>query len=157
MEFGRVWCSAFNFARDHQKIRLSKEGAIFLNESWCIGLASPVPLEEDGQRGVRARFTLHEGHAAHFLIESAEDSDLAPQRLSHGQYHEAFLSTIQYWRRWLSQCKYHGRCRETVQRSALVHKLLTYEPTGAIVAAPTTSLPETIRRDPALDMPYKLP
>jgi len=144
MAFELVCRPAFNYARDPHEIRLSKEGAIFLSESCCIGLASPVQLEEDGQRGVRARFTLHEGHAAHFLIESAEDSDLAPQRLSHGQYHEAFLSTIQYWRRWLSQCKYHGRWRETVQRSALVLKLLTYEPTGAIVAAPTTSLPETI-------------
>lgn len=147
MAFELVCRPAFNYARDPHEIRLSKEGAIFLSESCCIGLASPVQLEEDGQGGVRARFTLHEGHAAHFLIESAEDSDLAPQRLSHGQYHEAFLSTIQYWRRWLSQCKYHGRWRETVQRSALVLKLLTYEPTGAIVAAPTTSLPETISYD----------
>ena len=52
--------------------------------------------------------------------------------------------TIGYWREWISKCSYNGRWREVVYRSALVLKLMTFEPTGAIVAALTTSLPEEV-------------
>jgi len=57
---------------------------------------------------------------------------------------ELFDQTVAYWRGWLSQSVYSGRWREMVHRSALTLKLLTHEPTGAVVAAPTTSLPEEI-------------
>ncbi len=57
---------------------------------------------------------------------------------------DMFRATVDYWQDWLSQCTYKGRWREMVERSALVLKLLTFEPTGAIVAAPTTSLPEDL-------------
>jgi GH15 family glucan-1,4-alpha-glucosidase len=144
LSFDMACRPAFNYAQDDHEIRLSKEGAIFHSKSLCLGLASPVPLEEDGQGGVRAHFTLHANQRIYFILESAKDNDLIPQHCSHAEYEAAFQETMKYWRRWLAQCKYHGRWRETVQRSALVLKLLTYAPTGAIVAAPTTSLPETI-------------
>ncbi len=144
LSFEMVCRPAFNYARDQHVVRLTQDGALFHSDGLSLGLASSVPLEEDGQGGVRATFTLHAGQAAYFLLESARREDLGPQHVSSRRYHEAFQKTLAFWRRWLAQCRYQGRWREMVQRSALVLKLLTYAPTGAIVAAPTTSLPETI-------------
>src|SRR5690242_17708449 len=144
LSFEMVCRPAFNYARDSHTVHLSNDGAVVYSKSMCLGLASSVPLEEDGQGGVRAKFTLHQGQSVHFLLESARESDSAPQNLSDGEYQAAFQETMHYWQDWLSQCQYQGRWREMVQRSALVLKLLTYAPTGAIVAAPTTSLPETM-------------
>src|SRR5205823_401894 len=60
------------------------------------------------------------------------------------QLRQLFVDTVSYWLAWLKRSRYSGRWREAVNRSALTLKLLTYEPTGAIVAAPTTSLPEQL-------------
>ncbi|GAB2916651.1 glycoside hydrolase family 15 protein [Streptomyces mayteni] len=60
------------------------------------------------------------------------------------QPEEALAATEQYWRDWVAQCTYHGPYREAVVRSLITLKALTYEPTGGIVAAPTTSLPEDL-------------
>lgn len=68
------------------------------------------------------------------------DMDKATPSLIEG----LLLETNNYWRQWLSHASYTGRWRELVQRSALVLKLLVYEPTGAMVASPTFSLPESI-------------
>ncbi len=135
---------AFNFARDSHQLHMHQDGAIFESAQLCLGLYSTVPMQENDQQGVHATFTLHAGESVQFVMESARHHDLVPRRPTNGEYREAFQKTLNYWRRWLSQCQYTGRWREMVQRSALVLKLLTYSPTGAIVAAPTTSLPETI-------------
>src|SRR5579875_2561013 len=135
---------AFNFARDPHHLHLHDNGAIFESQSLCLGLYASVPMRDDGQGGARATFTLRAGESVQFLLESARHSDLEPHLISPGEYRETFQRTLNYWRRWIAQCQYTGRWREMVHRSALVLKLLTYSPTGAIVAAPTTSLPETI-------------
>jgi GH15 family glucan-1,4-alpha-glucosidase len=101
-----------------------------------------VPLEHDG-RDVTAGFTLTEGQSAMFALDEVS-GDAAPRPCTSEEARELGERTIEYWRRWLSASKYRGRWREVVHRSALTLKLLTYAPTGAIVAAPTTSLPEQI-------------
>src|SRR6266852_2865346 len=73
LSFEMVCKPAFNYARDTHRVYLSEGGAVFNDESLCLGLSSPVPLEEDGDGGVRATFTLHEGQSVHFLLQSASD------------------------------------------------------------------------------------
>ena len=145
---------AFNYARDTHKTTLSQRGAVFHSQTLCLGLASSIPLERDGHGGVRATFTLHAGQSVMFLLESARATDRAPECPPMCAYEETFQGTLRYWRTWLAQCTYQGRWREMVQRSALVLKLLTYAPTGAIVAAPTTSLPEMLGGSRTWDYRY---
>ncbi len=144
LPFEMVCRPAFNYARDPHTIKVTRGGAVFYSESLSLGLASSVPLEHDGHDGACAAFTLQAGQSARFFLEGAQEPNLLPPQLSDGHYYELLRQTIHYWRTWLSHCQYQGRWREVVQRSALVLKLLTYAPTGALVAAPTTSLPETI-------------
>jgi hypothetical protein len=92
----------------------------------------------------RIAFLLHPGEPSTFILRQVEgdgDSGLLEARLVGT---ELLTQTLEFWRRWVSKCRYDGRWREMVNRSALMLKLLTFEPTGAIVAAPTCSLPEEI-------------
>jgi len=135
---------AFNYARDAHTVHLSHDGVVFESGNLTLALSSSVPLEEDGRGVVHAQFTLHEGQWAYFFLESSSDRGIVPHQPTQAEYEDSFLATERYWHNWLSQCRYQGRWREMVQRSALALKLLTYAPTGAIVAAPTASLPEGI-------------
>ncbi len=133
---------AFNYARDAHHTRIANGSAYFSGAGLHFCLRSAVPLRHSGG-GVSAEFTLNEGRSRSFVFyESGE----AGQRRGHRRYEaesdESFNRTVAFWRGWMSRSTYRGRWREMVNRSALVLKLLTYEPTGAIVAAPTCSLPE---------------
>ncbi len=134
---------AFNFGRDEHTVMVHQAGVVFRSASMVVGLVSPVPIITN-QGGAEAEFTLAEGQRVTFFLEQLE-SETAEKLLDAPQTGEtAFQDTVGYWRKWLGQCRYTGRWREMVQRSALTLKLLTYAPTGAIVAAPTTSLPEAL-------------
>lgn len=134
---------AFNFGRDPHAVTLRQAGALFRSPSMTVGLLSPVPLTAlDG--AAEAEFTLTAGQRVTFFLEQLE-ANSAENLLDAPQTGEsAFRDTIRFWRKWLAQCRYVGRWREMVQRSALTLKLLTYAPSGAIVASPTTSLPEAM-------------
>jgi GH15 family glucan-1,4-alpha-glucosidase len=135
---------AFNYGRDSHELRLDEQGAVFRSPALTLALSSSVSLSDDGRAGAQAAFTLSEDQSAYFFLDSSSERQLLPYRASRDLYETQFAATRRYWRSWLSQCHYQGRWREPVQRSALALKLLTYAPTGAIVAAPTTSLPEEI-------------
>ncbi|HEX8795928.1 MAG TPA: glycoside hydrolase family 15 protein [Polyangiaceae bacterium] len=131
---------AFDYARATTGTAIVHNGAVFEGPGLRLALSTDVPLEAS-PRGVRARFTLREGQQTTFVLRSVSCDSCAPPPCA-GEAQTLFEETVRFWRRWLSRCTYHGRWREMVQRSALALKLLTFEPTGAIVAAPTCSLPE---------------
>jgi GH15 family glucan-1,4-alpha-glucosidase len=134
---------AFNYARDEHKTEISPNGACFHTRGLSLALATGIPLKQNGN-GAVADFTLHEGQSAIFVFHDTESEVGCGSCLSEAAEIDLFKKTVQYWRRWISRSNYTGRWREMVHRSALVLKLLTFEPTGAILAAPTCSLPEHV-------------
>jgi GH15 family glucan-1,4-alpha-glucosidase len=138
----RMKCQpAFNYARDAHETSLTEAGASFHSPGLSMGLATALPLEVDGD-GVTAEFAVDHGETAVFVLRPIEPGAGCGRCPSAGEEYELFTRTVKWWRHWIDGCTYTGRWREAVRRSVLALKLMTFEPTGAIVASPTTSLPE---------------
>jgi GH15 family glucan-1,4-alpha-glucosidase len=132
---------AFDYARTRPRVSIEKNGAVFEGAGLKLALSSQMSLHAT-ERGASARFVLNEGEQTTFVLHPLAEGCEAPP--TEEQANELFEEAVRFWRQWLSKCTYRGRWREIVYRSALVLKLLTYDPTGAIVAAPTCSLPEEV-------------
>ena len=153
MDFRMECYPAFDYARTEHAVSITSEGACFNSPNLSLGLATEIPLKQK-KNGAVAEFTLGEGQTALFLLQGIESDEGCGLCLSAEEATEVFKETVEFWRRWLSKSTYEGRWRETVQRSALALKLLTFEPSGAIVAAPTASLPEGIGGERNWDYRY---
>ncbi|MES2221576.1 MAG: glycoside hydrolase family 15 protein, partial [Acidobacteriota bacterium] len=139
----RLECApAFNFSRTPHQATAIDGGILFETEQDRMALLGPGDWRiENGV--ARLELTLQPGKSAEFALRYITKEN--PDGL-HAPVDGTRLmnETLAFWRNWLSQCKYEGRWREMVLRSALTLKLLTHRPTGAIVASPTCSLPEEI-------------
>ncbi len=144
---------AFNYAQDTHTTEISARGACFRSRRLSLGLATRIRLKRNGT-GASADFTLREDQTAVFVLQEVSKGASCGITLAEGEAEDLFKKTVEYWRRWLSKCKYKGRWREMVERSALALKLLTFEETGAIVAAPTCSLPEGVGGERNWDYRY---
>jgi GH15 family glucan-1,4-alpha-glucosidase len=133
----------FDYGRARHEVELTADGAIFRSPNLHLSLSTDCALAVVGDGDVRSRVALEAGETATFVLDRVDEGDV-PRPHSAAAVAAEFDSTVEFWRRWLGQSSYSGRWRETVHRSALTLKLLTYAPTGAIVAAPTTSLPEQL-------------
>ena len=153
MRFRMECRPAFNYGRDPHAVRLVELGVCFDTPRLSMGLSTNVPVSLDGD-GVTAEFTVEEGQSVSLVFGEIDPRSGCGGLASETAAVELVAQTEEFWRRWLSQCTYQGRWREIVYRSALMLKLLTYEPTGAIVAAPTCSLPEGIGGERNWDYRY---
>jgi GH15 family glucan-1,4-alpha-glucosidase len=135
---------AFDYGRQSHQANLVEGGATFRAKNTNFRLFTSVALEIDQQGGASAEFVLEEGQSKTFIFQHDGEATPPPTPTSELEAKEPFERTVKFWQDWLANCTYRGRWRERVERSALVLKLLTFEPTGAIIAAPTTSLPEVI-------------
>lgn len=88
-----------------------------------------------------AEFDLHAGEKASFMLAWHRSYEPLPPELEPCQ---VLADSEAWWREWSGHCNYRGPWREAVQTSLVMLKALTYAPTGGIVAAPTTSLPESL-------------
>jgi GH15 family glucan-1,4-alpha-glucosidase len=137
----------FDYARGETSLKVEPGvGAVASQASAYLSLACPghdLDFREDGG-GLCGRLTVRPGKRRWLVLTEADDPDRAVELPSPEQCEQQLARTREYWEWWAGKCTYNGPYRDRVLRSALTLKLLTYEPTGAIVAAPTTSLPEEI-------------
>ncbi len=133
----------FDYGRTRHETEMDDGCVVFRTPSLAMVLTTAVELAQTRGGGVRGRFELAEGESVTFVFGQL-DARARRRPYDEAETRRLFEETIRFWRQWLSRSRYAGRWREMVNRSALVLKLLTYAPTGAIVAAPTTSLPERL-------------
>jgi pentatricopeptide repeat protein len=161
MRFAMEIQPAFDYGRQPHKMELSEDGAVFESDDLELTLhwATPAEVSQrdpgitverhgDGLRGTR---TLRAGQTGGFVLESMGGP---PRRLPPEEIQRLLDETAGFWRAWVHRSTYRGRWHEMVARSAMTLKLMTYAPSGAIVAAPTTGLPEQVGGERNWDYRY---
>jgi len=121
-------------------VRRAGDGLTLVAGPDALRFHSPVPLE--GQdHSTEAEFAVVEGERRPFSLAYYSSMEDPPLPLDANG---ALVATTAWWREWVGRCTYEGEWRDAVVRSLITLKALTYAPTGAVVAAATTSLPEEI-------------
>lgn len=160
---------AFNYAQDeHTTEVFSPKGSvkgecrqrvIFKSKSLALELNATIDCDPLGEspalhfhkkneksplgEGITTTFHLKEGQAVSFVLrDHTVDGETDHEHITTALLDQVQFDTQNFWFNWISKSKYKGGWREVVSRSLMILKLLTYEPTGAIIAAPTFSLPE---------------
>ena len=134
---------AFDYGRRSAKLLRNSSGYRFDAGDHALDLRTTVPLTA-AEGKLSAEFVLKEGVEIPVVLCLTEATRPEAEGNLLERSVEEFHMTVRFWQSWIAGNRYHGRWREMVKRSCLTLKMLTYAPTGAIVAAPTTSLPERI-------------
>jgi GH15 family glucan-1,4-alpha-glucosidase len=140
----RMECAPqFNYARSGHRCEMHENDVVFVSEGpdrTVLRLHSSVPVKLENGKAI-AQFPLRANESASFVLEEGSRERGCN---SHGFVPRSFKRTLDYWRNWISHCRYVGRWQETVRRSALTLKLLVSQEYGSLVAAPTFGLPEVV-------------
>jgi GH15 family glucan-1,4-alpha-glucosidase len=150
----------FDYGREAHQTHLAEDGAVF--EGARTAVTVHLVREPDDERvarphvdahgDVHAELTLRAGQSRGLVLETGTAGPIRPMRVPEVQ--QLFDETVDFWESWLGQSTYSGRWRETLHRSAITLKLMTYAPTGGLVAAPTAGLPEQIGGERNWDYRY---
>lgn len=146
LEFKMECCPRFDYGRSNHSIKRVNENEILFIEEvkphTVLRLITSIPIQINDRDAV-ATFTLDTGDKATFMLEHVTDDRSRAVDLKVF-VEESLFGTINFWKDWVSKSHYNGRWMETVNRSALVLKLMTSDKYGSVVAAPTFGLPEEI-------------
>ncbi len=150
----------FDYGRERHETHMAKAGAVFegSHSSMTVNLVREPDDERlaqshvDAHGDVHAEVTLHAGQMRGLVLETNTAGPVREVRVAEIQ--RLFDETVDFWASWLAQSTYSGRWRETLHRSAITLKLMTYAPSGGLVAAPTAGLPEQIGGERNWDYRY---
>ena len=136
-----VFQPRLDYARGRTNLKQTPTGWLATNQKQQLSLASSLGLGLREDETVSTDFHLSDGERQLFVLKWGMHSTLPVTKYETGK---KLSRTLAYWKRWVAHINYHGPYRTPVVRSCLVLKMLQYAPTGAMVAAVTTSLPEGI-------------
>lgn len=130
----------FDFGAIRPWIHPAEDGFVAIAGPAMIHAESSIPMDHS-QGDINAKFILKKGEEVSFLLWYQE-SHHKPEKKFRSDPRKALERTQKWWTDWTEKCTYQGEFREQVIRSLITLKALTHVPTGGILAAPTTSLPE---------------
>ena len=145
-----IFSPALDYGLSVPKFTRTEHGYSIRTRRQEMVLSTPLSLPVTDS-GVQGNFDLVKGERRAFVLSFGER---VPRKVHEYHSERQRAKTEVFWMDWASQLRYRGRWKEAVRRSALALKLLVYEPTGAVVAAPTTSLPESIGGERNWDYRY---
>ena len=149
----------FDYGRQAHQTEITEHGIVFTTDALTLTV-HPVREPDDARLAhlrvdegdVRVSIDLTAGQVRGLVLES--EADGPPQEIRVSEFQRLFDDTVAFWSSWLSRSTYTGRWRETLQRSAITLKLMTYAPSGGLVAAPTAGLPEQVGGERNWDYRY---
>jgi GH15 family glucan-1,4-alpha-glucosidase len=145
----------FDYGLTRPRLEVRDDGSAFVyGGADALSLQSELALQHTGLSSCCAVTVLQEGAQAFVALTHSLPHDVHVEQLTAADVDGRIGETVSFWRGWSSRLTYQGPYRDQVERSALVLKALTNHPTGAIAAAPTTSLPEEIGGERNWDYRY---